>query len=288
MRRRRDDTKGELRCLFDLNSKISSASQEFAEFYQCEPNDLVGLGASDVGPGRLGRDIARAMERCKFLTISEPANRWVEEGLDYCGRRYWTSWTERARYDEQERFRGVELIGLDVTQEQMRAEQARYEASRDPLTGLLNQQTFDQNLQAAIRHAKSHQSPFGLLVAKFDLPGVGTSRGDEQDQTRAQERVFEEAAERVVAVFRRTDSLGRIGTATIGVLCADLPSLQVLTALRQRMDFAIGEPMLRVSGPAIITRCATLLGSGNETSLELLDAVELQISEADSLQVVST
>ncbi len=272
--RRRADKAPDLICSFDLTDTIVSASAAFAAFYQCNESDLVGCGLDDLGPGALHRDIKEARDCARLLSNDNPVSSREIQGLDHRGRRYWIRWTQRVLLSEEGWLRGFELSGRDITRERMAEEEAAYQASCDPLTGVLNRQAFTHKAEEGIADAALRQVPLGLLVADISsivemvsATGSGSSN-----------RIREEVAERIVATFRSTDSVGRIDNDRFAVLCPDLRGGGAVRTLVKRLEYIVGEPMVGLKNIRVQTDCAWVMTRGDDTIAELLDQLETQLS----------
>lgn len=259
LERRQADQTRKLHCHFDLASTIVSVSTEFAAFFQCEPTDLVGCQVTDLGPGTLRREITGAIERAENLSLDNPVTTRESHGLDHWGRSHWIEWTERLIFDEKRRRRGFELSGRDVTAEHMAAETAAYEASFDPLTGALNIESFRFAVGQALQQARIRQFPVGILLAD-----ISTISGSDGSHAKPTDRIREEVAERIVATFRSTDAVARIGADQFAVLCPDLHGGQAIRALLQRLEYIVGEPMIGLDALRVQTRCAWVVSDGYE------------------------
>lgn len=275
--RRRKSDEARLTCHFDLNESITAVSDSFAAFYQCEAKDLVGLALDEIGPGRLGRELSSFVARATKFSPGAATRERTVEGLDHMGRRHWIHWTERAVFDNNRRFRGLELSGVDVTKEQMRLEDEAYQNSCDPLTGLMNRECFLLDLDQHVQAAEHGEALFGLLLIDVNVTQMVDLGRHSTD------RIVEEAAERVAATFRASDTVGRMGPTTFGVICEQLPALSVLNALRSRLEFAVGEPMIGIPGPGLSARCGTVLGTEGQSGEALLAEAESQLNCADDM-----
>lgn len=272
--RRQADKPLELTCSFDLTDTIESVSPGFAAFYQCKASDLTGCGLDDLGPGDLHRDISESIQRARLLSSDNPVSSREIEGLDHWGRRYWVNWTERVLLSDEGWMRGFELSGRDVTRERMAEEDAAYQASCDPLTGVLNHQAFIHRAEEGIRDAGVRQIPLGILVADIsgvvDLVAAGGSG--------SANRVREEVAERIVATFRATDAVGRIDTDRFAVLCPDLRGGRAVRSLVQRLEYIVGEPMIGLKSLRVRTDCAWVLTHGDDTVDGLFEQLESHLA----------
>ena len=251
-----------------------SVSPAFAAFYQCTEADLLSCGLDDLGPGALHRDIEEARDCARLLSIDNPVSSREIQGQDHRGRRYWIRWTQRVLLSPEGWLRGFELSGRDITRERMAEEDAAYQASCDPLTGVLNRQAFTHRAEEGIADAAMRQVPLGLLVADISsivdmVSATGADSGN---------RIREEVAERIVATFRSSDSVGRIDNDRFAVLCPDLRGGGAVRTLVKRLEYIVGEPMVGLKNIRVKTDCAWVMTRGDDTIAELLEQLESQLS----------
>ena len=127
---------------------------------------------------------------------------------------------------------GAVMVFHDVTQNRQLALQLSWQASHDPLTGLVNRQEFERQVEQALRLAKLDHQVHGLCFLDLDRFKIvndtcGHLAGDEllrQITVLLQEKI------------RKTDTLARLGGDEFGVLlnqCMPEQALQVANELRE-------------------------------------------------------
>ncbi len=135
-------------------------------------------------------------------------------------------------------FLGYIGIGRDVTAHFRAQDLLRQMAEIDPLTGLLNRQSFDERAQLALAQAYAHGSQCALLCIGIDqfqlLNGVyGHRTGD---------RMLAAAAERLQRRFGAPDLLGRRDGAEIVALLVDIGDAERATAAAREVIEAVRAP----------------------------------------------
>ena len=127
---------------------------------------------------------------------------------------------------------GTVLIFRDVTQSRRLAHQLSWQATHDPLTGLVNRAEFERRVETALSSYRDRNEQHVLCYLDLDQFKVvndtcGHAAGDEllrQVTTLLQQRI------------RATDTLGRLGGDEFGLLlqgCSLEPAAQLAETLRQ-------------------------------------------------------
>ena len=126
------------------------------------------------------------------------------------------------------------------------AEQIHYMAYHDPLTGLANRALFKDRFQHAVAVAARTQSPVGIMFIDIDrFKVINDSLGHEGGDS-----VLIEAAKRIRACLRASDTACRIGGDEFTVILEHLPSNEDAAQAAARLIQKFSEP-LKVSGREI-------------------------------------
>jgi diguanylate cyclase (GGDEF)-like protein len=126
------------------------------------------------------------------------------------------------------------------------AEQIHYMAYHDPLTGLANRALFKDRLQHAVAVAARSQSPVGIMFIDIDrFKVINDSLGHEVGDA-----VLIEAAKRIRACLRASDTACRIGGDEFTVILEHLPSSEDAAQAATRLIQKFSEP-LKVGGREI-------------------------------------
>jgi diguanylate cyclase (GGDEF)-like protein len=134
----------------------------------------------------------------------------------------------------------------DITARKNAEEKAQYLAHHDDLTQLINRPAFLARLQEALSMARANLC--GMAVMYLDL-----DRFKEINDTRghnAGDRVLSEAARRMRACVRSTDTVARLGGDEFAVILPSLDKAEIAIELAERMVSAIGEPFVLDGSPA--------------------------------------
>ncbi len=138
--------------------------------------------------------------------------------------------------DERNEVQGVVVVFRDVSHARRMAAQISWQASHDPLTGLVNRATFDQRLDALIEAARQERQEHCLLYMDLDQFKIvndtcGHVAGDE---------LLRQVASVLSGHIRESDTLARLGGDEFGVLLAACPEEKALFIANQIRD-AINE-----------------------------------------------
>jgi len=151
--------------------------------------------------------------------------------------------------DKGEQAVGIVVVLHDMSLERAHAAQLAYEASHDPLTGLVNRLEFERRLAAAVARAQQEGCTHTLMYLDLDQfkavnDTCGHAAGDE---------LICQIADVMRQQLRRSDTLGRLGGDEFAVLleyCAAADGERVAEALRSAIaawryrcrdhEFAVG------------------------------------------------
>lgn len=120
----------------------------------------------------------------------------------------------RPLFDSTNEFQGYRGVQREITEEYNLTQTIAYQATYDPLTGLINRNEFDTRLRQAIKRAREQgiQSIIGYLdLDQFKIVNdtAGHLVGDQ---------LLAELAQLLQQNIRNTDSLGRLGGDEFGLL----------------------------------------------------------------------
>ena len=134
--------------------------------------------------------------------------------------------------DRAGRAIGSILVFRDVTQAHMLAQQLTWQATHDPLTGLVNRRDFEHALALLLESAKTHGKHHALLYIDLDQFKVvndtcGHVAGDE---------LLRQLATILSQRLRGTDVLARLGGDEFGVLLESCPAEQAPRIANNLLD----------------------------------------------------
>ena len=173
------------------------------------------------------------------------------------------------------------LILSEVTDKKRAEEIIWREANYDPLTGLPNRRLFLDRLAQALKRARQGREGLTLMLIDLDhFKAVNDRWGHE-----AGDLVLQEAARRVMACVRSTDTVARWGGDEFTVLLAGVEEGHRAAVLAERMVNALAEAInvevATVQIGASIGLClAPQDGSDAEVLLSLADRAMYQVKRA--------
>jgi diguanylate cyclase (GGDEF)-like protein/PAS domain S-box-containing protein len=181
-------------------------------------------------------------------------------------------------------FRGYRGVGKDIT-EQMRAQESVERLAYDALTRLPNRQAFDERAQRVLSNAVAEGQVCAMLYIDLDdfallNKGYGHRIGDE---------VLAQVSERMRAVVREPNLLGRRGGDELVALLVDVPGHEVAVEMSRKLTEAISQPA-RVSGMDITVTASIGIalfpqdGKGLDSLLDAADAAMFQAKEQAKVQ----
>jgi diguanylate cyclase (GGDEF)-like protein len=143
------------------------------------------------------------------------------------------------RYTEFGHTPAVVAIVRNIGERKRPDAQIVYMAQRDILTGLVNRPMFTAALDKAI--GQSHRSGKKFAVLYLDL-----DRFKDVNDTRGHltgDRLLRLAAERLQAIVRLEENVGRSGGDEFAILLSDLHKPEEIAALANRLILSISEPV---------------------------------------------
>jgi len=151
--------------------------------------------------------------------------------------------------DKSGQLHGSIVVFRDVTEMRSLASLLSYQATHDPLTGLVNRREFEHRVSIALASAREGKTSHALCFMDLDQLKVindsaGHSAGDE---------LLKQIANRLSPVLRRSDVLSRLGGDEFGVLlegCNETNAMQIAELLRKTVNdtrFAWGNNAYDVS-----------------------------------------
>jgi diguanylate cyclase (GGDEF)-like protein len=146
----------------------------------------------------------------------------------------WSRQTARAIADGEGELH-VLIVCEDVTESRRLSEQLAYQASHDPLTGLVNRRAFEERLERALEVARSEQVEHALCYLDLDQFKVvndtcGHAAGDE---------LLREISRVLQSVVSKRDTLARLGGDEFGILlerCDVIQAERVAYAVRHALE----------------------------------------------------
>ncbi|HVI49822.1 MAG TPA: sensor domain-containing diguanylate cyclase [Candidatus Sulfotelmatobacter sp.] len=187
----------------DLEGRIVMMSRCGHRILGYEDDELIGKRLAELYTDPGGRE--------KFLMALADhggiVSRYEVEIRRKDGQTAWLSVNARHARDDQDRIVGVEGLARDITEHKFVQDKLLRLARFDPLTGLLNRQSFSERLNQALARARRGSGGVGILFLDLDgfkeiNDGCGHDVGD---------MMLQEVGRRLSLDLRETDVAGRFG-----------------------------------------------------------------------------
>jgi diguanylate cyclase (GGDEF)-like protein len=145
---------------------------------------------------------------------------------------------------------GVLVLAVaDVTSRRALGDQLAHLAYHDPLTGLPNRTLILQRLEHALRRRERAGAEVALLFLDLDrFKEINDLYGHE-----AGDQLLVALANRLEAVVRPADTVGRLSGDEFVVVCEDVDDVEAAMQVIDRMEAALGEPFLVNGVPTRLT-----------------------------------
>ena len=139
------------------------------------------------------------------------------------------------KFDDQGRFVGYRGTGLDITESYLLSQQLNFQATHDPLTGLVNRREFELRLSRVVKSCREDESEHALCYIDLDQFKVvndtcGHDAGDE---------LLRQIAALLQDKVRKRDTIARLGGDEFGLLlerCTMNQANRVAEAVREAID----------------------------------------------------
>ncbi len=256
----------DLICRYRSDGLLLYVNDAYALFYGRSAESLVGLSFLELAEHEYRDEVERSLARVRRLNLNDAVVVNEHRAVDAQGRIRWQQWTDKGVFDQEGELIEIIAVGRDVTERRAAEEQATYLASHDSLTGLLNRRSVLVRMERLLANARRDQQLVGILYLDIDdFKSINDQRGHS-----AGDRVLEEASERMVASFRGSDLLARIGGDEFVIVCPSVQSDDQLLPLLGRLEATLAEPMLGLDGLSLTASVGWILSDGVDTAEDLL------------------
>ncbi len=141
----------------------------------------------------------------------------------------------KPKFDDNGRFAGYRGTGIDITESHLLSQQLNYQASHDPLTGLVNRREFELRLARVIKSCREDEGEHALCYIDLDQFKVvndtcGHDAGDE---------LLRQISALLKDIVRKRDTIARLGGDEFGLLlerCSIEQANRVAESVRDGID----------------------------------------------------
>jgi diguanylate cyclase (GGDEF)-like protein len=163
----------------------------------------------------------------------------------------------------------VVSIQADINERRALEAALAHEATRDPLTGVMNRGAILTQLELAL--LQRHTSPVGLLFVDLDyFKIVNDTYGHD-----AGDAVLATVARRIQDAVREGDVVGRIGGDEFVVICSEVSGEHEALEIGERLRSAVAEPITVRGGIAKVdASVGVVLGCHSDDAAVLMRRVD--------------
>jgi len=151
--------------------------------------------------------------------------------------------------DPKGRCEAVAGSARDITERKAAEEQVRHSANYDSLTDLANRGLFRERLQHELRHAARNGLRLSLLFIDLDH----FKEINDQFGHGAGDQLLKEAAQRIKACVRDTDTVARLGGDEFTVILTDVTDAAHIDNIAAEINAELRRPFLLSEGAAAIS-----------------------------------
>jgi len=139
-------------------------------------------------------------------------------------------------FDDNGYFTGYRGSGIDITSERSMSELLSYQASHDPLTGLVNRREFERRISHALMQCEDDASQHALCYIDLDqFKVVNDSCGHHGG-----DQLLLKVTDMLKEQIRKNDTVARLGGDEFGLFLENCP-LQQATAIAEKVRKAVDE-----------------------------------------------
>ncbi|HET9811593.1 MAG TPA: EAL domain-containing protein [Sphingomicrobium sp.] len=219
---------------------LSYVSQQLADDFKCEPNELLGRQFTDLLSVDTNAD--GSIEERKTLGFHLSARFPFSDVIVRAGSDQDVHWSLSGNpvFDERGRFLGFRGIGTDLT-EQRRSEQEISRLARfDSLTGLPNRAMMRQTLEEALRNAAHRQKGCSLFLIDLDrFKNVNDTLGHPVGDA-----LLRQVAERLKSVMGEHGQVGRLGGDEFKAVLPGTVDIGLLESLARTLIEQVSRPYM--------------------------------------------
>ena len=218
----------------DEELRFSYLSGNLPDVHRLPPHEILGKRREDLVPSSNFKS-----EEWKRLSAKLGAHEpfydfeYALPGRD--GSDYVVRISGVPKFDGNGRFIGYRGTGLDVTESHLLSQQLNYQASHDPLTGLVNRREFESRLARVVKSCRHDDTEHALCYIDLDQFKVVNDTGGHD----AGDELLRQISELLKNKLRKRDTIARLGGDEFGLLlerCTLKQANRVAETVREAID----------------------------------------------------
>ena len=227
----------ELICRFLPDGTLTFVNGACCRYFGRKREELVGSSFMLLIPEE---DREFVEEQFTFLSLDNPVVTYDHRIILPNERIRWQQRTDRAIFDEQDRFIEFQSVSRDITEQVRTEEQLIYLAIHDALTGLPNRRLFNDHLSLELAHAQRNQQKLTVMLLDLDdfkevNDTLGHSVGD---------KLLQAVAHRLTSLLRRGDTVARMGGDEFMLLLPEIAGGEDTAKIATKILEAIRRPFV--------------------------------------------
>jgi diguanylate cyclase (GGDEF)-like protein/PAS domain S-box-containing protein len=256
----------------DTNFIFRFANRAHAQWFQRSLDQIIGLPMDAL----VGEVMAVEYRQAMMAAAAEGKPQSVFRERLREGESKFVELTFVAQFDEGGRLEGYCVTARDATQNVLREQTLLLAARRDPLTGLSNRTSFNEQLELALRPGEI--DPCLLTVAYLDIDHF--KKVNDRFGHAVGDQLLKEVARRITQALRPADVIARLGGDEIALIMP-LATTDDLHAIGLRLLESIREPFL-IEGHVINASASigVAVARPGDTSATLLKRADMALYEA--------
>ncbi len=231
--------------IYDANLRLKFVNDRGALLFGKPGAEIMGLRDEDLLPADITGHYLPALARARSTHTTQS----VEATFTLRGKQVSILATYVPMLDNEGGI--LQILGIlhDFSKRRQTEERLAFMAQYDALTGLPNRYLLLDRLEAAMLRAKRSNLLLGVLYLDLDrFKQVNDTRGHAIGDI-----LLQQVAERLAGVLRATDTIARLGGDEFTILVENVPNIDEITAVADKVKGAFALPFDTESGEIFTT-----------------------------------
>ena len=197
----------------DAELRYTYLSGKFPDHEHTPAEQILGKTREEISPGSNFK-AENWRQLYARLAAHEPFSNFEYAFPRHDGSELMVRVSGKPKFDDHGRFAGYRGTGIDITESHLLSQQLNYQASHDPLTGLVNRREFELRLARVIKSCREDEGEHALCYIDLDQFKVvndtcGHDAGDE---------LLRQISALLKDIVRKRDTIARLGGDEFGLL----------------------------------------------------------------------